>query len=68
MNKLKKFVIATGLILSMSAFTLNGQTEAATTTHMSNQVNPTIKSHKLWCSSKIINAGKPCNQFLSFSR
>jgi N-acetylmuramoyl-L-alanine amidase len=33
MNKLKKLVIATGLILSMSAFTLNGTTEAATTTH-----------------------------------
>ncbi|MFF2446680.1 cell wall hydrolase [Neobacillus sp. NPDC058068] len=33
MNKLKKLVIATGLILSMSAFTLNGMTEAATTTH-----------------------------------
>ncbi|MFC4799816.1 cell wall hydrolase [Neobacillus sp. GCM10023253] len=33
MNKLKKLVIAAGLMLSMSAFTLNGQTEAATTTH-----------------------------------
>ena len=33
MNKLKKLVIASGLILSMSAFTLNGTTEAATTTH-----------------------------------
>ncbi|MFJ5713931.1 cell wall hydrolase [Neobacillus sp. NPDC093127] len=33
MNKLKKLVITTGLILSMSAFTLNGMTEAATTTH-----------------------------------
>lgn len=33
MNKLKKLVMATGLILSMSAFTLNGTTEAATTTH-----------------------------------
>jgi N-acetylmuramoyl-L-alanine amidase len=33
MNKLKKLVIATGLILSLSAFTLNGTTEAATTTH-----------------------------------
>ncbi|WHY85146.1 cell wall hydrolase [Neobacillus novalis] len=33
MNKLKKLVIATGLILSMSALTLNGTTEAATTTH-----------------------------------
>lgn len=33
MNKLKKLVIATGLILSVSAFTLNGTTEAATTTH-----------------------------------
>jgi len=33
MNKLKKLVIATGMILSMSAFTLNGTTEAATTTH-----------------------------------
>ncbi|ETI67810.1 cell wall hydrolase [Neobacillus vireti] len=33
MNKFKKLVITTGLILSMSAFTLNGATEAATTTH-----------------------------------
>jgi N-acetylmuramoyl-L-alanine amidase len=33
MNKLKKLMVATGLILSMSAFTLNGTTEAATTTH-----------------------------------
>ncbi|MBS4213427.1 MULTISPECIES: cell wall hydrolase [Neobacillus] len=33
MKKLKKLVIAAGLMLSMSAFTLNGQTEAATTTH-----------------------------------
>jgi N-acetylmuramoyl-L-alanine amidase len=33
MNKLKKLVITTGLILSMSAFTLNSTTEAATTTH-----------------------------------
>ncbi|MEH6908294.1 MULTISPECIES: cell wall hydrolase [Neobacillus] len=33
MNKLKKLVMATGLILSLSAFTLNGTTEAATTTH-----------------------------------
>ncbi|WP_144556132.1 cell wall hydrolase [Bacillus sp. X1(2014)] len=33
MNKFKKLLIATGLILSMSAFTLNGTTEAATTTH-----------------------------------
>ncbi|MBO0962200.1 cell wall hydrolase [Neobacillus sp. MM2021_6] len=33
MNKLKKLVIATGMILSLSAFTLNGTTEAATTTH-----------------------------------
>ncbi|NHC41861.1 LysM peptidoglycan-binding domain-containing protein [Bacillus sp. MM2020_1] len=33
MNKLKKLVIATGLILSLSSFTLNGTTEAATTTH-----------------------------------
>ncbi|QIZ10310.1 LysM peptidoglycan-binding domain-containing protein [Priestia megaterium] len=31
MNKFKKLMIATGLILSMSAFTLNGTTEAATT-------------------------------------
>jgi N-acetylmuramoyl-L-alanine amidase len=31
MNKLKKLVIATGLIFSMSAFTLTAQTEAATT-------------------------------------
>ncbi|WP_342432745.1 cell wall hydrolase [Neobacillus sp. FSL H8-0543] len=31
MNKLKKLVIATGLILSMSAFTLTTQTEAAST-------------------------------------
>jgi N-acetylmuramoyl-L-alanine amidase len=33
MNKLKKLVIATGLILSMSAFTLNSTSEAASTTH-----------------------------------
>jgi N-acetylmuramoyl-L-alanine amidase len=34
MNKLKKLVIATGLILSMSAFTMNIKSEAATgTTH-----------------------------------
>lgn len=33
MNKLKKLVIATGLIVSMSAFTLNNTSEAATTTH-----------------------------------
>ena len=33
MNKLKKLVIATGLILSMSAFTLNSTSEAATTSH-----------------------------------
>jgi N-acetylmuramoyl-L-alanine amidase len=33
MNKFKKLLITTGLILSMSAFTLNGTTEAATTTH-----------------------------------
>ncbi len=33
MNKLKKLVIAAGMVLSMSAFTLNGQTEAATTTY-----------------------------------
>jgi N-acetylmuramoyl-L-alanine amidase len=33
MNKLKKLVIATGLILSMSAFTLTAKTEAAGTTH-----------------------------------
>jgi N-acetylmuramoyl-L-alanine amidase len=33
MNKLKKLVIAAGLMLLMSAFTLNHQTEAATTTH-----------------------------------
>ncbi|MDF2858378.1 MAG: cell wall hydrolase SleB [Neobacillus sp.] len=31
MNKLKKLVIATGLIFSMSAFTLTAQTEAAST-------------------------------------
>jgi N-acetylmuramoyl-L-alanine amidase len=31
MNKLKKLVLATGLILSMSTFTLIGTTEAATT-------------------------------------
>ena len=31
MNKLKKLVIASGLIFSMSAFTLSTQTEAATT-------------------------------------
>ncbi|AZU63736.1 cell wall hydrolase [Neobacillus mesonae] len=33
MNKFKKLLISAGLILSMSAFTLNGTTEAATTTH-----------------------------------
>jgi N-acetylmuramoyl-L-alanine amidase len=33
MNKIKKLMIATGLILSMSAFTLSGTTEAATTIH-----------------------------------
>lgn len=33
MNKFKKLVIATGMILSISAFTLNSQSEAATTTH-----------------------------------
>ncbi|WP_040203769.1 cell wall hydrolase [Neobacillus jeddahensis] len=33
MNKLKKLVMATGLLLSISAFALNGTTEAATTTH-----------------------------------
>lgn len=33
MNKFKKLVIAAGLILSMSAFTLNAKTEAATSTH-----------------------------------
>lgn len=33
MKKLKKLVIAAGLILSMSAFTLNDKTEAATTIH-----------------------------------
>jgi N-acetylmuramoyl-L-alanine amidase len=33
MKKLKKLVIATGLILSMSAFTLTTESEAATTTH-----------------------------------
>jgi len=33
MKKLKKLVIATGLILSMSAFTLTEKSEAATTTH-----------------------------------
>ncbi|MCQ6278847.1 cell wall hydrolase [Bacillus sp. EB600] len=33
MNKFKKLVIATGLILSMSALTLNIKSEAATTTH-----------------------------------
>ena len=33
MNKFKKLVIAAGLILSMSAFTVNGKTEAASTTH-----------------------------------
>ncbi|WP_066314030.1 cell wall hydrolase [Bacillus sp. FJAT-29814] len=33
MNKLKKLVIAAGLILSMSAFTLTEKTEAATATH-----------------------------------
>ncbi|WP_066386423.1 cell wall hydrolase [Neobacillus mesonae] len=33
MNKFKKLLISAGLILSMSAFTLNGITEAATTTH-----------------------------------
>ncbi|WP_442599296.1 cell wall hydrolase [Neobacillus sp. D3-1R] len=33
MKKLKKLVIAAGLILSMSAFTANHYTEAATTTH-----------------------------------
>jgi N-acetylmuramoyl-L-alanine amidase len=33
MKKLKKFMIAAGLVLSMSAFTLNGTTEAAATTH-----------------------------------
>ena len=33
LNKLKKFVIAAGVILSMSAFTLNSKSEAATFTH-----------------------------------
>ncbi|MCM3568258.1 cell wall hydrolase [Neobacillus mesonae] len=33
MNKFKKLLISAGLILSMSAFTLNGTSEAATTTH-----------------------------------
>ncbi|HYK72114.1 MAG TPA: cell wall hydrolase [Pseudoneobacillus sp.] len=33
MKKLKKLVMAAGLILSMSAFTMNHQTEAATTSH-----------------------------------
>jgi len=33
MKKLKKLVIATGLMLSMSAFTLTHNSEAATTTH-----------------------------------
>ncbi len=33
MNKIKKLVIATGLILSMSAFTLTNKSEAAGTTH-----------------------------------
>ncbi|WP_434024115.1 cell wall hydrolase [Neobacillus mesonae] len=33
MNKFKKLLISAGLILSMSAFTLNGTTEAATSTH-----------------------------------
>ncbi|NRD76283.1 cell wall hydrolase [Bacillus sp. BRMEA1] len=33
MNKFKKLMIAAGLILSMSAFTLNGKTEAASITH-----------------------------------
>ncbi|MFZ7942327.1 MULTISPECIES: cell wall hydrolase [Bacillaceae] len=33
LNKLKKLVIATGMILSLSAFTLNGTSEAATTNH-----------------------------------
>ena len=32
-NKLKKFVIAAGVILSMSAFTLISKSEAATTSH-----------------------------------
>ena len=33
MKKFKKLLMSAGLILSMSAFTLNGTTEAATTTH-----------------------------------
>jgi N-acetylmuramoyl-L-alanine amidase len=33
MNKLKKIVITTGLLLSMSAFTMNSKSEAATQTH-----------------------------------
>jgi N-acetylmuramoyl-L-alanine amidase len=33
LKKLKKLMIATGLMLSMSAFTLTNQSEAATTTH-----------------------------------
>lgn len=34
MNKFKKLVIATGLILSISSFTLANQSEAATTNHL----------------------------------
>ncbi|PLS01022.1 cell wall hydrolase [Neobacillus cucumis] len=33
MKKLKKLIVAAGLMLSISAFTLTNQTEAATTTH-----------------------------------
>ncbi|WP_420489954.1 cell wall hydrolase [Neobacillus vireti] len=33
MKKLKKLIVAAGLMLSLSAFTLTNQTEAATTTH-----------------------------------
>ncbi len=33
MNKFKKLVIAAGLMVSISAFTFNGQSEAATATH-----------------------------------
>ncbi|MEH7106427.1 cell wall hydrolase [Bacillus sp. JJ1764] len=36
MNKLKKLVIAAGLMLSISSFTLNVQTEAATSTYKVN--------------------------------
>jgi len=66
MNKFKKLVIAAGLLVSLSAFTLNQNTEAATTTHKVQSGDTYWKlANKFGVSvTSLMNANKKSSSYL----